>query len=152
MYTLTPQGPRLFSQTQQLYHHHQIHPFHSSSDTVLLYATCKYRPFLLWTHFAWHTYIWNLWNTLFIWIQCTTVQSYCFWICAQTLLLPVITLYRSSVHLNCKTCPLLLLVLALTNGIPSKITLMNRVDQSQGSIWGTTHTHTDFPNVVIAQP
>ena len=45
---------------------------------------------------------------------------------------PVITLYRSSVHLNCKTCPLLLLVLALTNGIPSKITLMNRVDQPQG--------------------
>ena len=35
--------------------------------------------------------------------------------------------------LDLYTCPILLLVLVLTNGIPSKITLMNRVDQSQGS-------------------
>ena len=59
--------------------------------------------------------------------NCTVIS---FRISAQTLLPPAIMLYRSSVHLNCRTCPLLLLVLVLTNGIPSK---MNRVDQSQGS-------------------
>ena len=33
---------------------------------------------------------------------------------------------------------------------PSEITLMNRVDQSQGSKLSFTHTHTQFPYVVIA--
>ena len=58
-------------------------------------------------HFARHTYTWNFWSTLFVVIYCTTVQSHCFQVCAHTLLRPVLMLYRFSVHLNCKTCPLL---------------------------------------------
>ena len=144
MCTLIPQGPRLFPLIFNNFI--IIIRFILFTQAQLLYYCTQLvniNLFVLWTHFAWHTYIWNLWNTLFIWIQCTTVQSYCFRICAQTLLPPVITLYRSSVHLNCRTCPLLLLVLVLTNGIPSKITLMNRVDQSQGLKCETDiHTHT----------
>ena len=41
MCILTPQGPRLFSQPQQLYHRNHIHHFHSSSSSVHLY--CIYR-------------------------------------------------------------------------------------------------------------
>ena len=62
--------------------------------------------------------------------------------CTVILFLNLCTHFASPSY-SSKTCPLLLLVLTLTNGIPSKITLMNRVDQSQGSKCVThTLTHT----------
>ena len=77
--------------------------------TVLLYTSCTDGLYFC-VHYCttWHYLNIHLWCTHYAWISCTAVRLYCS---------PV------SVRLYCQ--------LVLTNESPRKITLMNRVDQSQ---------------------
>ena len=99
-------------------HHHctlYIHRF-MYRYTVLLYTNCTYYGLYTsvyacaqyWTTFHYHT---HLWCTHYAWISWTALHLFCS---------PV------TVHLYFRTCKFV-----LTNERPRKITLMNRVDQSQ---------------------
>ena len=80
----------------------------SRTDTVLLYTSCTDGLYFC-VHYCttWHYLNIHLWCTHYAWISCTAVQLYCS---------PV------SVRLYCQLV------------CPRKITLMNRVDQSQLSL------------------